>query len=125
MQSNDTIFTATAACTVTGILWRLRGRESTANVCTGHWIISRVRQGNVAPNIVHTHLSTMAAPETNVLAAGTWNGASDITYTAIWEDSTKTMRKMMAGDSIVFSTHEASNDVTMVISGFIQWFCMF
>ena len=122
-QVATTLITATFPCTVTGIRQSLSfSRTAGAATCFYHWAIVLVRDGNSANALAVSDAATLYEPEQNVLAFG--NGslvaagpdAADIT------GSTKTMRKLMGSDVLVFVAKGVATN-TVDIQGVIQFFC--
>jgi len=121
-QAETTLITATFPCTVTGLRWEIGaigGPQSTSV----RWAIIIVRDGNSANTIGASDGSDLYAPEQDVMAFGvqwcpdTDNGNSNIH----WTGSTKSMRKLMGGDKIIFVTKGSFSNGT--VNGCVQLFC--
>ncbi len=126
-QVQTDLFTATFPCTITGIRWEL----SNANLLTTgtpryQWAIVLLRDGETASVMSSSNASSFYQPEQNVLS---WSsglvrdtdigGGPTIKYDS---GSTKTMRKLMGGDKIIFIAI-ASAASSLLISGSVQFFC--
>ena len=122
------LVTAGTACTVMGIRWdlRLRCNDATATA-DGEvaWVIVIVRDGQTISTINNTAANNLYEPEQDVVAFG-WGTTVDIdsdTRTA-WVGTTKSMRKLKIGDTMVFAVLGTANNSSR-IKGTIQLFCKF
>lgn len=118
--------TATFPCTITGIRWDLDISQDAAAGSTTNlfWAIVIVRDGNSASTLATSDASSLYQPEQDVLAFGCALGAytnGDV-RTAENRGSTKTMRKMMAGDALHFIAIGQATQ-THAIRGIVQFFC--
>ncbi len=124
-QTTVVLDTFTFPGTITGLRWDLVYNMSTdATLITGNWAIVIARDGDTPNTLVLTNGSSMYQPETHVLAFGGWTGTKDADGTGPtvhWSDSTKTMRKVQAGDTLNFITL-ASIGTSGDIAGIIQFF---
>ncbi len=125
-QVTTVLVTATFPCTVTGLRWDLTLQQF-AGVAFGTyaWVIAIVRDGLTIPTLAISDGSTLYKPEQDVLAFGHGMGAlAALGMLSKYNGSTKTMRKMMGGDRIIFIlVGEATN--TASCEGCIQFFCKF
>lgn len=111
--------------TITGLRWNLSAIRSggTASTLGAYkWAIVVVPAGTIAATISMASATTMYATEQNVLAFGTGTTWNEDTETALmFEGSTKSMRKLKAGDALhflVFGTAVERHDLT----GTVQFF---
>lgn len=125
-QMETTLITATFPATITGVRWSLNvwSADSTlTNVVT--WAIIRVKDGLSASTLSFSDGGTVFEPEQEVLAFG--NSVVppiDINVGPIvqhFEGDTKTMRKLMGGDKIMFIAKPEQN-WTGSVDGIIQFF---
>ncbi len=121
-QQNTTLVTVTFPCTIVGIRWNLAvGQAGGSGFAEHYWNINVLRDGGTQKNMSTSNGSTFFAPESDCLVYGV-SIIDNHNDTKIFEGSTKTMRKMMGGDKLIFSTvGEATN--TTEIRGVIQFFC--
>lgn len=117
--------TATFPCTITGMRWDLSCLSLHAGADRLFWAIVVVRDGETANPIVFTDSNDLYQPEQNVLTYGMKELSGNTTgegYSKDWEGTSKSMRKLMGGDSIEFVTNGvvAANKV---ITGAVQFFC--
>lgn len=119
-QTSTTLIQATFPCTVTGLRWDLSFTNSSASL--GHtfeWAIVVVRDGRDAEAMGTSDGAKFYAPEQDVLTYG--NGRlwkSDRVYLG----STKSMRKLMGGDALMFIVRAGSTSV-VDYRGTVQLFC--
>lgn len=126
-QVSTTLMTATFPCTVVGLRWELSAlqQHATANSFTS-WAIVLVKDGQSVSNQSVANGSDFYTPEQDVLAFGTkWVAEADAgtaPVTADWSGNTKTMRKLMGGDTIQFiGLCDQVNGAIM--RGVVQFFC--
>lgn len=122
----STLHTTTFPGTVTGLRWAISAEvdSTTANpVCA--WAIVIVHDGDSANTPSLSNASDFYAPEQDVLAFGYKHGTdADVGQgpSAIhWEGSTKTMRKLRAGDTVQFITISGTAN-SYTLGGVIQFF---
>jgi len=123
-QVTTDLLTATFPCTVTGLRWSLGAIADAGSAETSaNWAIVVVRDGLSADTLSLTDGASFYNPEQNVLAFGTGAlGPHDSGYSYQFVGETKTMRKLMGGDKLVFvALGQATNTVT--IKGCVQFFC--
>lgn len=124
-QVSTVLSTATFPCTITGLRWGLdatqdAGASGTAEL---HWAIVVVRDGNSASTLTTSDAGSLYQPEQDVLAFGTSVCHNSFDYQIQrWEGSTKTMRKMMGGDQLVFVAIGQATQ-THALRGVVQFFC--
>ena len=120
---STTLTTATTACTVTGIGWSL---SSTLDGGTGtgtiYWAIVLLKEGETLGTFSSTDRATFYSPESNVLAYGFGHNRGNTVNR--WDSITKTQRKLMNGDKILFIT-VGENVNTSEIYRVIRFFCKF
>ncbi len=123
-QSTTTLVTVTFPCTIVGLRWDLGAATNAGTAsCVFAWGIIIVRDGNAIKNIALSDAATFYAPEQNVMSYGsTVLTRFDQGQSVQWNGSTKTMRKMMGGDKLIFVA--VGEDVnTSDCFGTIQFFC--
>ncbi len=123
-QVNTTIVDATFPSTITGIRWDLSFAQSAGTgVCEFSWAIVIVKEGNIADNMVLTHAAQFYTPEQNCLVYGTELIVNGPTHgmTKHASGTTKTMRKLMIGDRILFLFRGVATDTAGCV-GVIQCF---
>ena len=121
-QVNTTLVTVTFPCTIVGIRWDLSvfQQAGTGNTLCA-WCINVLRDGGTQKVMSLTDGATFFAPESDCLAYGT--GGIDNNITGLhYNGSTKTMRKMMGGDKLIFSALGIATNTSTFI-GTIQFFC--
>ncbi len=120
------LVTATFPCTIVGLRWDISVIASAGSQLAAYvWVIVVVRDGVTASGIAKGDAATLYAPEQDVL---TWGRGMCNTF-ALTADQpvrmtgdTKTMRKLMGGDTLQFICFgEATNKTTF--EGAIQFFC--
>ena len=115
-QAATTLLTATFPCTVTGLRWDLSFITDSGSA-PGQYAacIIIVRDGITASALALGDGSTLYAPEQDVMSyfSGV-NQQTDIGSGAHYVGSTKTMRKMMGGDKLIFiAKGQATNTTTI------------
>ncbi len=121
-QVTTVLKTTTFPCTIVGVRWSLTAFQDAGTAPgNGLWAIVIVRDGNNIANLTAADGADFYTPEQDVLGFGVlvfddnvkpWSG----------EGHTKTMRKMMGGDQLVFLVRgEATN--TFNFEGVVQFFC--
>ena len=123
-QVSTTLLTATFPCTIVGLRWDL-SFITDAGAAPGQYAgcIVIIRDGITASALALGDGSTLYAPEQDVMSyfSGV-NQQTDIGSGAHYNGSTKTMRKLMGGDKLIFiAKGQATNTTT--IAGTIQFFC--
>ena len=126
-QVSTTLYTTTFPGTVTGLRWSLGAvADAGTGVSVAHWAIVVVKDGLSASTMATSDGSTLYEPEQNVLAFGvlTCRDADSVAPTALqnFTGETKTMRKLMGGDKLVFIT--IGNAASLgSFQGVVQFFC--
>ncbi len=123
-QVAEEIVAIASPCTITGLRWAFASiQDGGTGQCRFQWAIV-VSFGGSAPSTMSlTSGSTVYSPEKDVMAFGV--GLIDNnTVTIVHEGSTKTMRKLMIGDTLDFIMLGIATD-TVQITGIIQVFCKF
>jgi len=121
-QVQTVLVTATFPCTIVGLRWNLTFTQSagTGATRTG-WGIVVVRDGNTATAISFTDGADFYTPEQDMLTFGT-NTIDNNTETGHTEGSTKSMRKLMGGDQLIFIALNVATQ-TVNLFGVVQFFC--
>lgn len=123
-QVETTLTSATFPCTVTGLRWSIGVINTYAGNNPLYWAIVLVKDGNAASGIATSNGSSLYQPEQNVLAFGVCeldNPADGGVSAYQFEGSTKSMRKLMGGDQLLFIANAGANGYS--IRGAIQFFC--
>ena len=124
-QLSTTLTTVTFPCTIVGLRWDLSSLTTAGTApATYAWAIVKVSDGNSANALAFSNGATLYQPEQNVMAFGVGMNTPEDTIGGPlrWVGSTKTMRKMMAGDTLQFiHVGEATN--AQEVLGCVQFFC--
>ncbi len=121
-QVSTVLFTATFPCTVVGLRWNINASQDAGTAfCAGAWCIIIAREGITVNTIARTDGATLFAPEQDVLTWGQW-GIDNNTQTKDDIGSTKTMRKLMGGDRLIWIGKGVATETTH-INGVVQFFC--
>lgn len=131
---NQVLYTATFPATVTGVRWELSYGNTGHPFQNINWAIVILRQGVNIGALSAAQNVTLYSPEQNVIAWGivSFTGGIDddaaaVSGKPVGEDmgSTKSMRKLMAGDRLVFVNSLATNgDAAIRLQGAIQFFLL-
>lgn len=118
---------ATFPCTATGIRWEVIIDSADAlNAPDILWAIVILREGVAADTLTFSGAAAIYTPEQNVLAWGYSRAISNASSAGPelqrWDGTTKTMRKLMAGDQIVMIS-KPNATWTGVVRGVVQIFC--
>lgn len=124
-QTNTTLFIATFPCTITGVRWDISFLSTSAVDKALFWAIVIVKDGNT-PGVMGSSTGVdLYAPEQNVMTHGTGFLVSDAADNGgmIYhnQSSTKTMRKLMGGDTLRIVTNVTAGTAT--VFGSVQYFC--
>lgn len=125
-QVATVLTTITFPCTITGLRWNLGFRGTAAGGSRGAWAIVVVRDGITVPVLGLSDGGDLYTPEQDVLSFGFWSladsdgGTGDSTFHV--EGNTKSMRKMMGGDTLQFISKENDNNGAVLL-GCVQLFC--
>ncbi len=121
-QVATTLVTVTFPCTIVGLRWDIvAAQDAGTGLATGSWAIVVLRDGVTQPTIALSDASQFYNPEQDVMSFGQW-AIDNNTHTVQNIGSTKTMRKMMGGDKLVFIAVGVATN-TSAIRGVIQFFC--
>lgn len=124
-QTTDIYPAATFPGTITGLRWEIAYLRSTGATSTGHykWAIVVCPAGTNPNALSLTNAASLIDPEQGCLAFGSGMTASSGTSGAIFhQGSTKSMRKLKAGDKLVFITVSDSGVNNTAYNGTIQFF---
>ncbi len=122
-QVSTTLITATFPCTITGLRWEIsHDRSAGTGTANFWWAIILVKDGNSANTMAISDASTFYEPEQNVLAFGLGALEDEGPDSMLSSGNTKTMRKLMGGDQLLFITRGIATNTTNV-NGVIQFFC--
>ncbi len=121
-QVNTTLVTVTFPCTIVGLRWDMSviQQGGTGNSIFA-WCINVLRDGGTQKVMSTSDGTTFFAPESDCLAFG-FGGIDNNVDGRHYNGSTKTMRKMMGGDKLIFSVKGIATNTTTVL-GVIQFFC--
>ncbi len=124
-QQATILTTVTFPCTIVGLRWDISSATAAGtNIASLGWAIVKVSQGDTVNTLATGDGSTLYAPEQNVMTWGVGLNIPEDTigHGLVWIGETKTMRKMMGGDTLQFIARgEATN--TQEIRGCVQFFC--
>jgi len=121
-DQTTTLVTATFPCTIVGLRWDFSIIQTAGTgICTYYWAIVILRDGLTQPTIAISDGSTFYNPEQDVMAFGA-TSIDNNTQTKQYMGSTKTMRKMMGGDKLIFISKGVATNTSRV-DGVIQFFC--
>lgn len=122
-QENATLITATFPCTAQGLRWDFTVTNGHAGAEIGEWAIILLKESEAVGNIGIANQMDFYAPEQNVLAFGAISVGPNSGQDAIRHisGSTKTMRKLMAGDRLMFQCK--TNTDSLTYRGIVQFFC--
>ncbi len=122
-QVSTTLITATFPCTITGLRWQIAtDRAAGTGTAEFYWAIILVKDGNSANTVAISDGATFYEPEQNVLAFGLGSLEDSGPDSMLAEGNTKTMRKLMGGDTIVFIVRGVATN-TVNLNAIIQFFC--
>ena len=124
-QTITTLIAPPSACTMVGLRWVIASVKDTGTsgiISNFTWAIVLVRDGNSANALSITNGNEFYQPEQNVLAFGVAPSTNDTNQSLLQEGNTKTMRKLLIRDSIVFIA-KGQNTETTSYRGIIQIFC--
>mgnify|MGYP000332636614 FL=1 len=123
---NTDLVTATFPCTITGLRWSM-GVQPDGSTGTGRilWAVVVLRDGGTLGTMSVSDAGTVYTPEQDVMVFGASSllpNTSTINQAVQFEGSTKTMRKLMGGDKLVFIAI-GENINTAELFGVFQFFC--
>ena len=117
-----TLVTVTFPCTIVGLRWDMTFFQSAGTAtATGSWAIVVLRDGVTQPTLAVSDAAQFYNPEQDVMSFGVYV-IDNNTETKQFVGSTKTMRKMMGGDKLVFIMKGLATE-TSGARGVIQFFC--
>lgn len=120
-----TLVTATFPCTIVGLRWDLSFiADGGTSITSARWAIVVNRDGQTTTSISDTDGANFYDPEQNVLTFGNcFLAPGDGNQNPVrYLGDTKTMRKLMGGDELVFiMAGEDTN--TSGVRGTVQFFC--
>ncbi len=121
-QVATTLVTVTFPCTIVGLRWDLDfAQDAGTGLCAGKWAIVVLRDGVTQPTIAVSDGAQFYNPEQDVMAFGSIL-IDNNTETKKSIGNTKTMRKMMGGDKLVWIYAGVATN-TSSARGVIQFFC--
>ena len=132
-HQTTTLVTSLTACTMFGLRWSLFVEGDAGTVGEKHdyrWTIIHQRDGTTLSDLGESNATSFYSPEQNVLAFGV--GTDDNSGTAAsgfnappsWNGKSRSKRKLMAGDKIVFMLEDIATE-TVRCKGTVQVFCKF
>ncbi len=123
-QVTTTLLTVTFPCTIVGLRWSLGAICDAGTTPTSFgWAVVVVRDGNTIGNLQIADGTDFYTPEQDVMAFGAATLAQiDTGSSNMFEGNTKTMRKLMGGDTLVW-VGQAIATHTVRCAGCIQFFC--
>lgn len=126
-QVNTTLATITYPGTITGLRWDLSVFQSdtAASDCRAIWAIVVCREGQSASTLALGDAATTYSPEDQLLTFGTVGiGYETAQYQnpQYYSGSTKTMRKLQGGDTVLFIMKTSGADADLNVMGVIQFF---
>lgn len=127
-QQATTLISATFPCTITGLRWSVAAENlvGTNGVNVGWAIVQSKENLNVNNVTVPGDGVDFYTPEQEVLAWGVSKlnaeNASNGKSIALWDGSTKTMRKLQNGDALVMIVR-TDTAVSVNFTGVVQFFC--
>jgi len=121
---STTLTTATFPCTIVGLRWDLVITPGAGTSPGSYaWCVIILRDGVTVSSLAISDGATLYAPEQDVMVFA--RGSTSISAEGNqlhYNGSTKTMRKLMGGDKLLFIMKgEATNTVTL--EGAFQFFC--
>jgi len=120
-DENEEIISASYPATVTGLRWDFDVRQAGGTgVCDMTWAIVFLRDGETLDTLSFTAGITFYKPEQNCLVYG-FQVIENKLETKHVKGSTKTMRKLMVGDSIHMIVKGVGTD-TVTVKGAVQLF---
>lgn len=121
-QVQTILKTATFPCTIVGLRWEITQFQDAGTAEAAlYWAIVINRDGNTVGVISSSDAGNFYTPEQDVLTFGVVS-VDNHTDTNHISGSTKTMRKMMGGDELVFICQNVATN-TSTVRGIIQFFC--
>lgn len=125
-QTSTSLMDVTFPCTVVGIRWDFAFRNVVASAPDVRWAIIVVRDGNSPNTLGGGDGADLYTPEQDVFAWGYWHAADGDAgggpETVNITGHTKSMRKLMGGDSLMMIA-KCSVVNGMSLIGAVQFFC--
>ena len=122
VQAQTILYTATFPATIVGLRWDLSMfQDAGTSAVAISWAIVIVREGLQADNLNFSDGSTIYNPEQNLLVFGTTVIQNQLETKHI-TGSTKTMRKFMGGDQLMFIARGEDLINKMGVRAMIQFF---
>lgn len=122
-QVNTVLLTVTFPCTLVGLRWDITCVNGAAVVDTIFWGIVIVRDGLLIGSLALSDAGDFYTPEKQMMTFGIGSFLANTAGTKYEANgATKTMRKMMGGDQLVF-TANGEVDSSKFLRGVIQFFC--
>lgn len=121
-QTQTILTTATFPCTVVGLRWDIvMAQDAGTGNAFVKWAIVVVRDGNAASTLATSDGSDTYTPEQDVM---TYGQVAIDNNTEAYRNSgtTKTMRKLMGGDLLIFIALGSATN-TVAVRGVVQLFC--
>ncbi len=121
-QQSTILLTVTFPCTIQGLRWSLAViQDAGTGNCEFHWAIVVLRDGLTLPVMSVGDGATLYQPEQDVLVYGV--GVIDNNVSSYpFNGSTKTMRKLMGGDRLIFIAKGVATNFSRM-RGVVQFFC--
>lgn len=120
-QQSTVLFTFTHSATVTGIRWDgISFQDGGTGGTYGAWAIVKVEDGYSANTLAFSDQASLYEPEQSVLAYGLFANDNNVQANHV-SGQTKTMRKMKAGDQLVFISKGIAVNTQQVVMS-IQFF---
>ncbi len=121
-QETTVLLTTTFPCTVVGLRWDISfDQDGGTGLAAYTWGIVVVRDGVTVDTLATSDAASFFNPEENMLVFGAGT-IDNNTQTKQHTGSTKTMRKMQGGDTLVY-IHKGIATNTTGSRGVIQFFC--
>ncbi len=124
-KATTVLFTSTFPCTITGLRWSISALGNTSAAQFLYWAVIQLKDGGTLSNIAFSDGADFYTPEQEVLAFGSMAiGQTDVAGTTgvTTMGSTKTMRKYMGGDQLIFvSVGDTATAVS--VRAVVQFFC--
>ncbi len=123
-QQTTVLATATFPCTVVGLRWDLSFETDGGTDFPDYaWAIAVTREGESVNTLSVTDGATVYSPEQNVMVYGAGNlGKITEGSSRHYVGDTKTMRKLMGGDVLIFAVKGVATH-SFKCTGAIQFFC--
>ncbi len=121
-DNTTVLITATFPCTIVGMRWDFTTFQAAGTgTAVAHWAIVLQKDGATLGTLAISDAAAFYEPEQECLSFGVScidNNVESVRFNG----STKTMRKLMGGDRLVFIVKGTATDTTS-LRGVIQFFC--